>query len=147
MKFINYLFIVLLLSSCDNEPKKCQVCDGTGKVYSSYEDKLKFELINTEWLDNSNLFSKTYNYEFKARIKNIDVEPAEIKLVVFWSQKSTGIYETHSTNNIIPGETKTIKSFYTTRSKVNEVNYKIISPLIIRTDESICRHCLGRGFK
>lgn len=143
-KLCFYLLFIIFIG-CSNAPDICEKCNGTGKLSESYEDRLKFEINNTEWIDDSGLFQKSYEYIYKAKVTNMDTETGEFTLVVKWTYPGIGDHETKSSQIIQPGQSKVITAKYNTESKVKEVYYHVESPIIIRTNEKICFKCNGRG--
>lgn len=146
-KLLSYMYYLiaacLLLCSCGG-PKtvQCSTCNGTGKIQSSVNEPLKFEVTD---VNSKNTGVLNPNYFVYVTIKNLSDKGGNFKVQGIFSYKGIGDHIESTEDYIDAHATKTIVVNYDADKDCDNVNYNVVPPSAIITKEDICTTCNGKG--
>lgn len=144
-KYILLLLISAFVVSCG--PSICEECNGSGKISKSKEVESPFEVLSASWDDDGLNFLRAYDeYKMTIIVRNKSDKGGDFNV------KAIGIYnevggkkEMVKTDFIPAGGAQEFKFLFETKNKPDQFQYKVDAPMIIITDESLCRKCKGLG--
>ncbi len=138
-----FIAVCLVLCSCGG-PKQiqCPTCNGTGKIQTSSNESLKFEVTEGNYKNNG-VFNP--DYFVYVTIKNLSDKGGNFKVQGIFTYKGIGDHIETTEEYIGAHSTKTVTIHYDADKECDNVTYNAIAPTAIITKEEICTTCGGKG--
>jgi len=147
MKLIANILLLFILISC-SEPQICDNCQGKGKITTNYDYKLTYEVLQSDWKQNSflNFFKSEETHELIIELQNTSKDNGEFTVKVNSINSDSKLNKKLTQKeNLKAGDTKEFKFTFKTNKKPDDFEFKVIAPKITKTETSTCNKCEGSG--
>ena len=138
------LCATVFLSVCTRSPQPCGTCKGTGKIISSESIPLPFKIVKHSVIDRG-LFDPDYLAE--VGVENKGEKDGTFKVYVDFIYKDIGQKTVEGEVFVRAHSMAETKIRYDADKRADKVQYRVESPVVVQSKESICPTCMGKGVK
>lgn len=145
LKYILLIALILLISC---ESKVCDNCKGIGKIPTEYEVETPYEILQSDWKQNSflNFFKSEEKHELVIELKNkSDVDGKFIVKASALFENLDDTKELTKTETVPAGDSKEFNFEFKINKKPKDFEFKVVAPKIKKKEEINCDICSGSG--
>jgi DnaJ-class molecular chaperone len=132
---------VLVVCGCASE-RPCPTCGGTGKVKTSTEAPLEYEVVKATNRD-AGFFNP--DYYVHVTVKNLSEQGGTFTVEAIFVYEGIGSHTELSKEYIPAHSSKEVVVHYDADKRCDSVRHRVTPPMGIKTIERICPTCGGRG--
>ena len=140
-----FVFIVLCiaLSSCQQKPKQCPTCNGTGSITHSEKIALPCQITSCS-IRNTGFFNP--NYFADVTVDNKGDEDGTFTVFVDFIYKNPTTTHTENGDLFVRAHSQASTTIhYDADHWVNDTQCRVTPPMVVHSTKEICPTCAGTG--